>query len=295
MTHSAPIVDESAAREAPTHPEHTGQTATSRILALLAQAAKTFAQIDGAQRAGAIAHYAFFSLFPLIILFVAIATVFIDRDQAATQVIGFVQSFVPVGADKHGYIFDTIAGVVKARRHASGLAFLLLGWAAMRFFATLIRGINRAWGIEVHDWWRLPLKSFVFLAALFTAVPVGIAVTLLANVGKHWLLPLSSFSSWIYSLGSFVIPLVLVFVGLSLFYKLAPRRHTRFAQVWAPALCSTLLLLGIESLFGVYLTHFATLNVVYGAFGGIMALLLWIYLSGCIFIFGACLCAAQAD
>jgi Ca2+-transporting ATPase len=30
-------------------------------------------------------------------------------------------------------------------------------------------------------------------------------------------------------------------------------------------------------------------------FGGIMALLLWIYLSGCGFIFGACLCAAQAE
>jgi uncharacterized BrkB/YihY/UPF0761 family membrane protein len=37
------------------------------------------------------------------------------------------------------------------------------------------------------------------------------------------------------------------------------------------------------------------LNAIYGAFGGIMALLLWIYLSGCIFIFGACLCAAQAE
>jgi len=36
------------------------------------------------------------------------------------------------------------------------------------------------------------------------------------------------------------------------------------------------------------------LNAVYGAFGGIMALLLWIYISGCVFIFGACLCASQA-
>jgi Ca2+-transporting ATPase len=35
--------------------------------------------------------------------------------------------------------------------------------------------------------------------------------------------------------------------------------------------------------------------VVYGAFGGVMALLLWIYLSGCLFIFGACLCAVQAE
>jgi Ca2+-transporting ATPase len=45
----------------------------------------------------------------------------------------------------------------------------------------------------------------------------------------------------------------------------------------------------------IYLKNFATLNAVYGAFGGTMALLLWIYLSGCIIIFGACLCAARTE
>ena len=45
----------------------------------------------------------------------------------------------------------------------------------------------------------------------------------------------------------------------------------------------------------VALKDIATLNAVYGAFAGIMALLLWIFLSGCIFIFGACLCAGQAE
>jgi uncharacterized BrkB/YihY/UPF0761 family membrane protein len=45
----------------------------------------------------------------------------------------------------------------------------------------------------------------------------------------------------------------------------------------------------------IYLEDFATLNAVYGAFGRKLALLLWVYLSGCIFIFGACLCAGQAE
>jgi uncharacterized BrkB/YihY/UPF0761 family membrane protein len=44
-----------------------------------------------------------------------------------------------------------------------------------------------------------------------------------------------------------------------------------------------------------YLRGFATLDTVYGAFGGIMALLLWVYVSGCVFIFGACLCAGRAE
>ena len=94
---------------------------------------------------------------------------------------------------------------------------------------------------------------------------------------------------------AFSFPLLVLFVSLGMFYKLAPRRPTRFAEVWAAALSATLLLQVAESLFVIYLKNFATFNAVYGAFGGIMALLLWIYLSGCIFIFGACMSAVQAE
>jgi len=40
---------------------------------------------------------------------------------------------------------------------------------------------------------------------------------------------------------------------------------------------------------------FVTLNAVYGAFGGIMALLLWIYVSGCVYISSDCLRLGQAE
>ncbi|GAB6193962.1 YhjD/YihY/BrkB family envelope integrity protein [Desulfocastanea catecholica] len=70
---------------------------------------------------------------------------------------------------------------------------------------------------------------------------------------------------------------------------------TRIAEAWAAALYATVLLRIGESLFVIYLHDFATLNVVYGAFGGVMALLLWIYVSGSVFIYGACLCAGQAE
>ncbi len=60
-------------------------------------------------------------------------------------------------------------------------------------------------------------------------------------------------------------------------------------------MCATVLLQVAGRLFMIYLKDFATLNAVYGMFGGIMALLLWIYVSGCIFIFGACLCAGHAE
>ncbi|GJL77164.1 MAG: hypothetical protein NPINA01_01530 [Nitrospinaceae bacterium] len=257
-------------------------------------AVKKFSQIDGPQRAGAFAFYAFFALFPLVILLVTFASAFIDQGQAKKQVIDYIESYIPISGEMQHYIFDTVGGVVSARGEAGVIAILMLVWATIKFFTTLIFSTNRAWGTKVGNWWRLPLKSLSLLGIMMGAVLVGITLPTVVRMIQNWLFPFPEFHFW-YGLWNFFVPLIVVFFSLSLFYKFAPRRSTKFSEVWAAALCTTVLLRMGEILFVIYLERFATLNAVYGAFGGIMALLLWIYLSGCIFIFGACLCAAQSE
>jgi Ca2+-transporting ATPase len=175
------------------------------------------------------------------------------------------------------------------------IAFLMLVWVATQVFTTLISATNKAWGTNAPNWWRLPVRSLMMLGVLASALLLGLAVPILARMANDWLFPLHGSRSWLHTLGSFVLPLLVIFISLSLFYKLAPLQRTSFVQVWAPALCATVLLRAGQSMFVIYLRDFATLNVVYGTFGGIMALLLWVYVSGCIFIFGACLCAGQSQ
>ena len=268
---------------------------TRRVWVILCLAVKKFLRIDGAHWAGAFAFNAFFSLFPLMVLLVSIASSFVDRNRAGKEVIAYMEGYVPINGEMQRQIFHTIAGVIKARQQASAVVCLILVWAALQCFTTLICATNRAWGTTVYNWWRLPLKSLVLLGITAGALLLGMAVPVLMKMANGWLFPVHDFRSWVYGLGSFFIPLLVVFFSLSLFYRLAPRRPTRFAEVWAAALCATVLLRAGESLFVIYLKDFATLNAVYGALGGIMALLLWIYLSGCVFIFGACLCAGQAE
>ncbi len=266
-----------------------------RVWAILYLSVNKFGQIDGAQWAGAFAFNAFFSLFPLIVLFVTITSSVVDRDRAGTEIIAYVESYVPLKGEMQRQIFDTIGGVIAAREQAGVVAFLILVWVGLQCFTTLICASNRAWGTAVYNWWRLPLRSLVLLGITACAVLLSMAVPVLIRVAQKRLFSGHDFHSWVYDVGSFFIPLLVVFLGLSLFYKLAPRRLTRFAEVWPAALCATILLRAGETLFVIYLKDFATLNAVYGAFGGIMALLLWIYISGCVFIFGACLCSSQAE
>jgi Ca2+-transporting ATPase len=268
---------------------------TRGIWAILRFSVKKFLQIDGAQWAGAFAFHAFFSLFPLMILLVTMASFFVDRDRAGEEVISHMESYVPISGVMQRRILDVIAGVIKARNHASAIALLILIWGALRSFTTLIKAANRAWDTAAYIWWRTRLKSLALLGITAGAFLLGLAMPVLANVVKAWLFTAIASPSRVYALGSFVIPWLAVFLSLSLFYGLAPRRPTRFAEVWVGALCATVLLRAAESLFEIYIKNIATLNAVYGVFGGVIALLLWIYVSGCIFIFGACLCAAQAE
>ncbi|MGZ5053742.1 MAG: HAD-IC family P-type ATPase [Methylobacter sp.] len=258
-------------------------------------AAKTFFGMDGPTSAAAFSHYAFFSLFPLIVLSVAIASLFVDRERAGIEIIAYVEAYVPIGGEMQSYIFDTINGVIKARGPVSTLALLMLVWSAMQFFTTLISATQRAWGEAPLNWWRLPLKSLVFLILTIILALLSLAVPVLAKIAKDWLFIVNDLISSVYLLVSYFLPALVMLLCLSFFYKLAPRQSVRFSEVWRAALCATVLLQVAESLFVIFIDNFAALNAVYGAFGGIIALLLWIYLSGCIVIFGACLSAAQVN
>ncbi len=265
-----------------------------RAWATLRLAAQKFLHIDGDQRAAAFAYSAFFALFPLIVLSVTVASVFIDRSAAAGVVISYVEKFVPLSGEMQHYVFDTLSRVIKARGQASAVALLMLVWIATQFFTTLIHASNRAWGTTGRHWWKLPLKSLALLVIVIVAVLVGIGVPVLGKMAGG-LLTTGFLLPGAYRLGLFFVPGLIVFFSLAFFYKLAPHRRTEYSEVWFSALCAALLLNAAQTLFVFYLKHFAAFNAVYGAFGGIMALLLWIYVSGVIFIFCACLSAAQAD
>lgn len=265
------------------------------VCALVKRSLQKFFLINGSQWAEAFSYNAFFSLFPLMILVVTIASTFSSWETAGSQVINYIEGVMPLSGDMQIYIFDTVASVMKTRGQASVVAFLILIWVTIQCFSTLIQATNHAWGTPASNWWRLPLKSLLLLGITANAILFGIAMPMLAQMAKDTFLEVTDYSYWIYALGRFILPLLVVFVSLGMFYKLAPHRVTRFAEVWVAALVSTLLLMVAASLFVIYLKQYSMLNAVYGAFGGIMALLLWIYFSGCIFIFGACLSAVQAE
>lgn len=269
------------------NPKPSHSTPSTTLLAL-----KLFFRIEGAQRAAAFAYYSFFSLFPLALLTVTVASFFIDRDRAVRGVVDYFRNYAPLDARTDQNVFDTITGVIEARDGASIIASLIVLAGAFSIFDTLIEAVNRAWGVGSKNWWHLPLKNSLMLGITGLLVLLSLTVPVVFQLAGERLISSNGLLTRLFAAGMVIAPMAILFIGLSALYRMSPFRPTRFREVWSASLVTTALLCILESSFVYYLAHFARLNVVYGAFGGMMALLMWIYLSGGLVILGACLSAA---
>jgi YihY family inner membrane protein len=151
------------------------------------------------------------------------------------------------------------------------------------------------WHAKAYNRWRLPLKSLGLLGIGASAVLIGILLPGLARLVGGWLKSYLAFPDWAFVLMFHLLPWLELFYGLIMIYKLAPSRPTKFSEVWLGALGATVLIWLGELLFWTYAANFAHFDVLYGTLGGIVAFLLWVYLSGCVGVFGICVCAAHAE
>jgi len=254
-----------------------------------------WAEVDGDQRAAAFGYYLLLSLLPLTLLVVAAGSLFVEREVATQAVVKLVNHYTPLTGEQERGAVATINDWLNARGKLSLAALPVLLWGALKFLRTLIRTTNRAWHAQTYNWWRLPLKSLGLLGITASAGLIGILLPGVARMVRGWLTTQLQFPQWAFALVFHLIPGLVLFYGLIMIYRLAPSRPTRFSEVWLGALATTVLIWLGERLFLVYAANLANFNALYGALGGIVAFLLWLYLSSCVGVFGVCFCAAQAE
>ncbi len=274
-----------------------------------------YTETDGEQRAASFAYYAFFALFPLLLLFVTIGTQVMgghetDQEKAAQAIMDLVGKFIPVAEGQANWFVKMVEGILRSRNNANLVAITLLAWSAVRFFQALVHGVNKAWGTKEYSWWRLPIKNLFMAAILASALFLGVfapptidlveyyfALYLTGETAKYWSAPGPDFQALrtIFWYSKQIVPTVVLFYGFAMFYKFAPRRRTKFREVWVASVLVTFGLLALQAGFVVYATSITDFNRLYGTLASVVVLLMWIYLTGSAIIFGGCICAAQYE
>jgi YihY family inner membrane protein len=273
-----------------------------RTWRVIVQTWNIYLEIDGEQRAAAFGYYVLFSLFPLFALLLIVGSSFFGSE----DIVATIKGFLPMEDPEQRFIWDAVHQLEVARGGVGVLSVLILLWTSLRFFQGLVHGVNRAWHTVEIPWWQIPLKNLLMVLIIGSALFAGlIAPAILQGVRNalnaaetflHTHFPKFdlNFVSGVLDLSRYALGVVLLFYSFCMLYKFAPRRRVLFRQVWLPALIVTFALMICQIAFINYLPHFVNYGI-YGAVGGMMLLLLWVYFSGIIIIFGACLCAAIAQ
>jgi len=259
---------------------------------LLVRTGLAFGQDDGAVVSRSIAYYALFSLFPLLLVLMSVASSVLAVDEAQQAVIDLIERILPISAD---LARKNIEQVLEARGTVSLVASLGLLWSASGVFTAMYRAVNRAWGNPKS---RLFLKEKLFgLAVVLFVGLILLVVTLLstaASVLQRWdgtVFGWQPFSNpevvtlW-GKLSAFVPPVISVFTFIIL-YRTIPINRVAWRDVWLGGLIAGLVWELARRIYAWYLANVAAYSLIYGSVGVIIGFLLWAYLSAMILLLGA--------
>lgn len=260
---------------------------------LLKQTYREWSKDKTSQLGAALAYYALFAIAPLVIIAVAVAG-WIFGDQAAQgevarqlqtttspTVAAAIQDLLKYTRTNGHGVFATIISV--------GVLFV----ATLSFFDQLQDALNSIWGVRVKKgrgyWPLIRDRLFSFLMVLVIAgllLASLVASTAVQAMARYVHLSAAGGSIDVWRIANWVATLILLTVLFALIFKWLPDVKLGWKDVFVGAALTALLFTVGNYVIGLYLSHTTTAST-YGAAGSLVVVLLWVYYSSQVLLFGA--------
>jgi membrane protein len=252
---------------------------------------------DKASRlSAALAYYTIFSLAPLLVIIIALTGLFWQREVVQSQVMTQIESLV--GAEGRVFVADLLTS---ASHPVEGITATIIGiitllFGALGVFNELHNALNTIWEVreEETQGFLESLKKVIFSRLLSFTMILGIGFLLLVSlvisaglsavqetIGNA--IPVSEI---LLQLVNLVISIGVITVLFALIFKFLPDAEIAWRDVWLGAFVTAVLFSLGKFLIGIYLGNSAVASS-FGAAGSLVLLLIWIYYSAQILLFGA--------
>ena len=239
--------------------------------------------------AAQLAFYFVLGLFPALIFLIALIG-FIPVGPALEGLLEGLSQFAPteVVAIVNKQLTDVAAG-----RDGGLLTLGILGaiWSSSAAMTAIISALNRAYDVEEwRSWWKRRL-----LAVLLT---LGLATFLILSLGLIMMGPVTVrvLAEWLgagerlvtaWGVLQWPLSIALVVLAVDLVYYFAPNADTEWVWITPGSLIATALWLGSSLGFKFYVGNIGSFGATYGTIGGMIVLLLWLYVTGLSILIGA--------
>ena len=242
--------------------------------------------------AAALTYYAVLALFPAAIALTSLLGLVGQGDDAVEELLSIVRD---LGG---GSMVESIEAplIALSQSQSAGLAMVLglVGalWSASGYVGAFGRAMNRMYEIgEGRPIWKLrPFMLLLTLVLVVLAAAVLLALILTGSVAQSVgeLLGLGSTGILVWQIAKWPVLLAVVVVIVALLYYATPNiRQPRFRWISVGAALAIVVWIVLSAAFGLYVANFSSYDKTYGALGGVIVFLLWLWLTNLALLFGA--------
>jgi membrane protein len=258
---------------------------------LLKDAASHWSANHGATLGAALAFYCAFSLAPLLVIIVTAVGWIVGAKVAYAYVGSVLQELFGAGG-AHVLLDAMRSSQSPDGAFALALSVVTLIVGATSVFAALEYALQHIWGVPSksdqgwRDFIRTRLLSFGFILAIGFLLLVSLSLTTALSALRSYVAERFAWMVVLTGLTDFILSLAMSAGLIALIFRYMPARHLPWGIVLRGALVTALLFHFGRWAIGLYLGN-ATQPSAFGAAASFVALLLWLYYSAQIFLFGA--------
>jgi membrane protein len=241
--------------------------------------------------AAALTYYGILAVFPALLALVSVLGLI---GPSATQPLIDNLSAVAPGPAKQ--IVTSAIQNLQRNSGAAGVLFVvgiaLALWSASGYVAAFMRASNAIYEVgEGRPIWKtVPTRVLVTLTLLVMLAIVAIGVTVTGGLAREIgnLLGIGDTAVTVWDIAKWPVILLVVITMLALLYWAAPNvKHPRFRWISPGSVAGVLLWLAASAGFAIYVANFSSYNKTYGALGGVIVFLVWLWISNIAVLLGA--------
>jgi len=263
----------------------------NRVTAAFRQAFKIWHKDNPALLSAGISYFTLFSIVPAFVISIALAGHVFETYVPKQRIFGEIANlFNPEAA---AAVQTMLFAANKSAAPATFFGILLLIWGASRAFWSLQSALNIIWGVadkprKVHHFVMDRVKALLMIVGAGLLFAIFFALDLsLTFVRRHLRVYLPHLAVRLFVVStSYALFLGLFTLLFAMTFKFLPDVHITWKDVWAGAFVSAILFALARYLIALYFL-FSMMATVYGAAGSVIVLLVWIYFSTQILLFGA--------
>ena len=243
--------------------------------------------------ASSLAFYTMFSMAPVLLIAVGVASLFLARGAAVDQIVGEVQRMAGAqGAQAVRQVLEASSGFGKGIwAICTGVVTFLLGASVV--FAELQAALNTIWDVEAEpkrgvilQYLFDRLRSFSIALGVGFLLLVSLVVSAAISALQHYMNAWMPGMPFVWQAMNIVTSFVVVAVLFAMIYKYLPDAKITWKDVWIGAAVTSALFTAGKYVISLYLGQTATASA-FGAAGSFAVFLIWIYYSALICFFGA--------